>query len=332
MEITMEIVKEKYLGAVHKKFPDAKIEEKSEKEVIIIFKDGMSLKSYLQNLFDEVKNDPTNIDNIIDHRMKVIDDVVQKTSHKEMTIDVKTFRKNVILCVKEKGFAIGSERGKIENELLRKSFTKHHIMVMAIDHERMICFVSRHMIDQIKLTEKEAWDIATKNTDDKKWQNTTKAISGGSKFVFSVDSMQHMLCSPKQMRKIINGKKMIGVIPFKDYIIMHEHKDDIKKDTQTYLDLWARTTTMIDDGARNHPISGKPFIINKDGTIEDFKFMLADPKNKGKSIEVDEGQIMAVQVDKKTGKSEVKGMMNIGGEMNGTKRPDTTKPGSQKDN
>jgi hypothetical protein len=47
------------------------------------------------------------------------------------------------------------------------------------------------------------------------------------------------------------------------------------------------------------------------------------PGKDGKMIDIDEGQMMAVKVDKKSGEHEISGMMNIGGK-NDTGRKEET--------
>ena len=328
-KLTLDQIREKYIGAVNKKFPGAKIEENSDTELTINFSNGISLGSYLGNLFDEIKNKPKDVDDIIKNRMVILDDIYKKMpTGKGIGLDKKMFSENAILCVKSKGYAelteLTDEEKKAQNELVRKPFTKHLDLVMAIDHERMIMFVSKQMIKECKLTEEQAWELAIKNTDNKKWRNEVKKMEDGSVFVFSTDEMQHTLCSPKHMKKIVKGKKMIAVIPFRDYIIMREHTGKLEQDAGTYLSMWTQTKAMIDDKIRNHPVSSKPFIINEDGTLEDFKFLVPDPKKKGEFIEIDEGQIMAIQVDKKTGEQKVMGMMNIGGDSNANGKNATT--------
>ena len=91
----------------------------------------------------------------------------------------------------------------------------------------------------------------------------------------------------------MEGKELVGILPFRDLIILQEHN------VNNAMKLWTTGVNMIHDEIRPYPVSPKPFMIDNDGVVNQFKSDDLPVEGVAVAVNSKTGQIETLSLSKK---------------------------------
>jgi len=261
---------------------DLIITEKSESELEIKSskEKGMSMIMTLGNILTQINSgdDPTEV---IDHRMKLtkeflnrmktMDDIKKWSFVKDKLIFVpmsKQYCEDVDKATEEKT----KDKKGGPAKLYYKGFIQDIVLVGAMDFPGYFQYLTKDFFEDWKKTDDEIDEQIGKNMQ--KYETEYRVV--GKQGIFTILTkggegiLSTFLIKPRRLREIADehgfkGKEVVGTIPFRDVIMFTEHN------VENAMKLWTGSTAMIEDGARPYPVSSKPFMIDKEGVISQFK-------------------------------------------------------------
>jgi hypothetical protein len=297
--ISREALHERMITELKKAFPDAKISEKGLLLLEIKIDKGYTVLQNFESLWDEI-NSGMEVDKSIKNRI----DVLLTTCNMEKFLaDEKQMLKRALLQIKDENFLTNAKNAQV----LKKPFVNDLYTVLSFDFDNFMMFAVEDNMKKAKVDVDALWKAGEKHVEELKvdlWDHTFDA-QGCKITVYSnkgAPVMHNLLASPNRIKEITKGKRCVGSLPFRDTLFVTPAISE-GETLQAFMAQWMTSQGMIRDHFKPYPISEKPFIINEDGTVSKMGLPAA-AKGSG-------GVMMAVSVDKETGKKKVEGMMKI---------------------
>jgi len=316
-KMSQDALLERMIGEFTKAFPGIKIKEKGF-GLELKSKDGLSMVANFHSLYDEI-NSGSDIEGPIANRIYVFKQnfkALKKMDPKAPRITKKLLKEHGIYLAKDDTFlkhVMENSPKTKPQEIVSKPLAVDIHKCGAIDHDRYQMFLTTEMVKNMKI--EEVHKILQEGTDNKKLtievvdDKIQRLDNYPIKLLIAhkeATQISTLLCSAKQMLKFSKGKRHMAVMPFRDFMVLaplKEIKDEKKRtafELPLFMELWQLAKSMHADKFRPYPISEKPFIINEQGQAETFK-----------SDMIKDGVLMAVSIDKETGKKEIAGMLKL---------------------
>lgn len=281
-----------------KAFPESKITEKGLLLLEIKIDKGYTILQNFESLWDEINSD-MDAEKSIKNRI----DVLLTTCNMEKFLaDEKQMLQRALLQVKDEAFLDNAKNAKV----LKKHLVNDLYTVLSFDFDNFMMFAVEDNMKKAKIDTDALWKAGEKHVEELETNLWNHAFDAhGCKITVHSNKgapmMHNLLASPKRVIEITKGKRCVGSLPFRDTLFITPAESE-RETLEAFMAQWMTSQGMIRDHFKPYPISEKPFIINTDGTISKMGL----PTGAGGP-----GVMMAVSVDKDTGKKKVEGMMKI---------------------
>jgi hypothetical protein len=221
----------------------------------------------LTEFLTQAKNKRDSIENLAKARIEALR--VQEQFDKYFSWDY--VKDHLMLRLKTKSFL---NQG-MNNSLWHRQYVGVFNYVFAIDTPLNIMYATTEIVDMWKKPTKELEKIALANT--KKYPlnlkyDTIKTRSKNKFAIFCGDDGDIVFMRRKFLRKIIDknfpelkGKTATIFFPFRNIIMLAHYEPN------EMMDLHISVNNMIADNVYSYAHTSKPFMIDKDGIIEEFR-------------------------------------------------------------
>jgi len=283
-EHTLEEIKSAVINKLKALDGDLIITEKSESELEIKSskEKDMGMIMALDNILTQI-NSGDDLTEIIDNRIKLTKEFL-KTMKTMDDIKKWSFVKDKLICVPmSKRYCEGIDKNTEEklkykkgkpgiSKLYYKGFIQDIVLAGAIDFPGYFQYLTRDFFQDWKKTDDEIDEQIGKNMQ--KYEIEYQVIEKNGIFTILPKGgdgiLSTLLIKPRKLREIadeqgLKGKEIVGTVPFRDIIMFTEHSID------NAMKLWAGSGAMIQDEVKPYSISSKPFMMDKDGVISQFK-------------------------------------------------------------
>lgn len=284
---SMKEIREMVIEKIKKNYPDVTIKDPEfEDEIELASKeDGkFSSKMYLSNIEKEVNNSGYDIDKAIEARLVPFTSVLNAKELENNIYDWNFVKDKIILVPQHKEYCesmfknLGDDmkkelkdRKKEDTKLYSKPFVQDIVLVGAIDFPSHLAYVTTATMKKWGKTNVEVEEQMSTNLLKYQTKYRTDVI-GGMIHIRATGGgvLSTFLIQPEKLRKIadengLKGKEVVGVLPFRDLIMLSEHN------MGSGIHLWGMASSMIRDGFMPYSISSKLFMIDKEGVISNFK-------------------------------------------------------------
>jgi hypothetical protein len=256
----------KFMSKLKKELPNWKFKYNKPKNKIEYKDDSGKLLGdlFLTEFFTLLNNENRDINKLIDQRIELI-----KTHKKTKDLFKWDYAKdNLMLRLKTKAYLNKSTIG----DLWHRQYVGNFYYIFAIDTPKNIMYPSEYIIKEWKKPIKELEKIAFENTKKIKLRLEYYTSNKKDHFIHCHDEGDILFLRRKFLRKKINenfpelkNKKATIFFPFRNLIVLTGYNP------ASMLDLHRIVTNMIMDNAFAYSHTSNPFMIDKDGIIEEFR-------------------------------------------------------------
>jgi hypothetical protein len=284
-----------------------KVTRKGDWTAKVDFGNKQGFEGNLESLYDEI-NTGVDIDAAVQSRVRVFAEVFSRMEK----ANKKVWSKKEVF---ERAALQAKPTAWLKSEVQEKAQTYHKPLVaglsatIVIDFPEYCAYLTRAMLKEMNISEEEIEQKAMENNINRKYDviadsKETKEI-GGRKATLLLNrgepTIYNLICTPKRIIDYTKGKEYLAVIPFRDMLVMVEKTDCIQENMEAFMYLWMLSKRMIADKINAYPLSEKPFVIHENGSLGKYDF---------DGIPGD-GAVMAMEIDRKTGKKKVSGILEI---------------------
>ena len=301
---TLEDVKEAMIKKIKELDESLTIEDKGNILEVKKEKDKLSMGIGLENILQQL-NLGENPEMIYDTRMEIVKNFLNQ---EKIIKDMETWsfvKDKIIFVPTQKDYCMRLAKGSgmikkpvKENPVFSKGFIQDIVLAGAIDYPGYFAYMMKDLIKKWGKTEGEIEEQISKNLQ--KYETKYRAVKENDKIlVLGLGGiLSTFLLKPKKLREIANengmeGKELVGILPFRDLIILQEHN------VNNAMKLWTTGVNMIHDEIRPYPVSPKPFMIDNDGVVNQFKSDDLPLEGVAVAVNSKTGQIETLSLSKK---------------------------------